>query len=1373
MVQEPALAEAVSPATEAGVPVTPPAPARETFAPQPSPREPAPTPERVTPKVAALVTKAREEPVTRRVTEEPPVAARAGPKGRAVLGLKTKVEAPTTIKEKAKPIPEKLKEKIEAAPRKTEQKKEEIPETKAEREERLERERAETREKLADQAAKEHVEALEKKAAADKAKREGETGTAQEKEKITPKKAATGEISSASLKNRKREDVERTAVRIGEKLGENAPEPVKRILALKEARKPFAHGRSALKDRERERIHALVDAEIDKWVAELEAAEAAREPSPQEKAAAREKELAETKTVLERQLTESETEEITARNRKAQQEEAYKAENDAAKAAVDQHFVPKMAEAAKTWDLATLREGVRAARAAFKGEVPAELGRDQGPWVNFLVYAGRKTSKAVEIVSAYTWVAKGQTDEFYSYAMDDPTVARVGVSGFEQEADDTLDLTGKKIDDSAMVAPADIESWLEASEEPGKGQVLTVKRRDGTTYTHQLREKQSHTAASLLKSIGVPASFMESPLVRAIDKRVRQELTRLVGNTPVYVVPDHVIDDIREAGDGSHALGLFIAPTVAQRAQGYRGAILVVEGATRNHAQYAHVLKHEMTHAAVDFAYDTNFKNSKEIFDTLFLEASTMGLMTGVLKKGEYGLTSPKEFMAEAISNPRFQEKLSRLSASPGLATALKSMPMRGGLLSSMWQKFVAQVSRIIGANIYGNAGMSYTEATLTLFGATAQEKAEMMAWAERQRGTAGFTSARTDVFIDGMRAGVPDGKVPDYDEVVDQIFDAPLLSSTAAGHVQTVKEWFDTKGGQSSLRQNRYRYTAFTKDLRNLVTDMLGDTAKPLVDAMNAHLGRDALRSRLSEAGDKVAAKLLDFRDRHKKEADAMEAWFDQATRSGSDPRYDKTDARNKQIAVPSFRTRWKRKENDKLHAAFNKFSPEAKALINEAVDAYKTMHKETAEETISTILDAAVKASGGAAGTSIALPKSETVQSVTQWVTSGEIDKPKSQQSQRDKDIHKALNTDSATGVGGLIKNNPALRVLEGMYVPLMRRGKNVVSATKDYTLAKNLPAGRDGGRRELVRLPRQHGGVRGLHRQHDRHDHRHQGPQEAAAGVRAEPARAVLRQRDRGPARRQGAAGQQAVRRGQGQPVAERGCRPRPEPQAPAGPDAGADPFGQAAAGTAGPRQARRRARHHAGSPAADRRQPPAAPAHGAHRGEGQLDRHGPGDEGLCQRQRHVPGEPAHQSTTECRAQVGERMDRSASRPAGQPTPRDRLRLQPAGELDRHASRPAVDTDRDEPVVRQLPDVVLVPRAADRAAVLLDAARADRQVEATRPRRRQHWRLPTARSACWGWARTPSTTCARPCTRSVPTVPTTRRRSLTTSRASPKRT
>ena len=94
------------------------------------------------------------------------------------------------------------------------------------------------------------------------------------------------------------------------------------------------------------------------------------------------------------------------------------------------------------------------------------------------------------------------------------------------------------------------------------------------------------------------------------------------------------------------------------------------------------------------------------------------------------------------------------------------------------------------------------------------------------------------------------------------------------------------------------------------------------------------------------------------------------------------------------------------------------------------------------------------------VVLPTGETVQTVKDWALSDDIDRDAANQTQRDKDLHKALGATAKS-----LQGSQEMRKVKGTYAPLVRFGKWFFTATHKITVPQGAKLEDDGKTTTLV--------------------------------------------------------------------------------------------------------------------------------------------------------------------------------------------------------------------------------------------------------------------------------------------------------------------
>lgn len=200
-------------------------------------------------------------------------------------------------------------------------------------------------------------------------------------------------------------------------------------------------------------------------------------------------------------------------------------------------------------------------------------------------------------------------------------------------------------------------------------------------------------AADALKSLnlqhlaGVP---------KAIADLMRNRLTALVGDVEVHIVSKsemaRAAGDLRVAfePDGFGNLGLHRI-TINDG----KSVVMLRADALTTPEQTAHVTLHEIAHAATVRAIVENPEAHATINQMMAETRAFLEFVPDIKKNLDYAFTDPKEFIAEAFSNPKVQEILAQVPMSRELSAKLK---LNGK--PTLWDAFVAFVRKTIEKTI-------------------------------------------------------------------------------------------------------------------------------------------------------------------------------------------------------------------------------------------------------------------------------------------------------------------------------------------------------------------------------------------------------------------------------------------------------------------------------------------------------------------------------------------------------------------------------------------------------------------------------------------------------------------------------------------------
>lgn len=704
------------------------------------------------------------------------------------------------------------------------------------------------------------------------------------------------------------------------------------------------------------------------------------------------------------------------------------------------------------------------------------------PFLNFLIYANGKLSvlerddnspaasmqrqeALIDIRQAYEMTRDEELVDFKAIADAEQRekIAAPTVKGEEGEQTRTMtaeeQTAGQDVEEfyrreQAVEEDPDIEAMraptseqMAAGKAPftRKGQTLT---NHATGFTYTLKDRADFKARDIAKVGQFPMARFRA-VWGLIDRKVSQILDGLVGDTRTFVLPDDVVQKLFHVPGNAKidAAGFYSRPTLAERAKGDNGLIVISESSYADKPFLAHVMKHEMVHAATIFAYDSNYKNTRRMADVLYTKALTVAMAETGLTKAQlirhpeygYGFTNAKEFLAEGLSKPEFQTFLTNLKTpiDPFLANIIKGTDTTS-FIRSIWDTLVDMVARIIGADGLGHQGTTYTEGVLRLAGSMAMSPAEAQDYAKKL-----IAQGTTQ-----MHGSVTASPITNPAQAYDQTHEAaePLIKAGLTEAASHLNAMMDGSGHRSIMRRMRHRYLSTTLDLRRL-TDKHFPPNSPLHKAVDAMLRKAVTAAGLAEDGNAAAIAFHQFALANPKEAAQVAVWLDGNTREGVDGRHPANHSTNAYFGsgagAKNFRLERQRASHAKYAKEWLGFSQAQKDVINKTAAAYGKMQRTAVREIATSILKAATKSG--------ALNLPTTFDQAVNWVITGGIDRTGNTMTQYDKNLHAALGP-----VAAKLQQATSVRTARGLYVPLMRRGGYVVSAKRDYSNPKHVPKG-----------------------------------------------------------------------------------------------------------------------------------------------------------------------------------------------------------------------------------------------------------------------------------------------------------------------------
>jgi hypothetical protein len=474
-------------------------------------------------------------------------------------------------------------------------------------------------------------------------------------------------------------------------------------------------------------------------------------------------------------------------------------------------------------------------------------------------------------------------------------------------------------------------------------------------------------------------------LEKLIYNQISNKLLQTVGSVKIHVVTDETLAQMTGT---PYAAGFYAT-------EDHR--IVLRESALRGdpeefHRLVVHEAMHSVTAQTMEDSMERDWKGRRwvEEIDLLMEEALDHMLMVDPRAGGAYGFSNAFEFVAEAFSNPYFQDYLKSVPISDALRVKLK---IKSWSLGTLWGAFVDKLRSMIG--LPGNA-TSAMEAIVSITETMMRAKNP----AERTMMAKRFTDRRM------LEKRGPSSQTISLKDLRDGAVDA-VTPSIGARNVLMKAATLD------QLRQWYGHVSAHFTRIVNLLQKVT------------------PYANRIRQASDVLGQKYADYEKRNPKEAQEFADLAIQATMlnvrlvdgvTGSAIRQVKSGTLipgNEHLGKDG-RTTWQAKSRlPALQDRYNKLSPEGRALYKEMTTFYRRMQNAATQKLVSNTILRTVKGLTDA-----------QVQDLTSKVVSG------------------TLGVADEKLVGGVVfkmlKEIRRVRVIGGDYFPLMRHGHLVVNTT-----------------------------------------------------------------------------------------------------------------------------------------------------------------------------------------------------------------------------------------------------------------------------------------------------------------------------------------
>lgn len=178
---------------------------------------------------------------------------------------------------------------------------------------------------------------------------------------------------------------------------------------------------------------------------------------------------------------------------------------------------------------------------------------------------------------------------------------------------------------------------------------------------------------------------------RVMAGTARAQLSKLVGDVDVHFLADDDLARLAGRADDDPPFGYHVL-----YGKGEKHVIFVRQSLMDNPDKLRHTVLHEATHAATVKAVVSDralHENIARLGGYIAHELNVGQYSADEINAMRYGLAQPKEFIAEAFSNPRFQEILATMPVPENVAAFLK---LDSGV-RNMWDALIHAVRKALG----------------------------------------------------------------------------------------------------------------------------------------------------------------------------------------------------------------------------------------------------------------------------------------------------------------------------------------------------------------------------------------------------------------------------------------------------------------------------------------------------------------------------------------------------------------------------------------------------------------------------------------------------------------------------------------------------
>lgn len=691
--------------------------------------------------------------------------------------------------------------------------------------------------------------------------------------------------------------------------------------------------------------------------------------------------------------------------------------------------MPRLAIAARDY----VKNVIDAVTTALKGageQLGSRIDRNHSPAENLAIFgkqllAGQHPGMdPSQFVTAKLLVDGGHMDDFFNLATNET------LGGYQLENRGTApEGQGGAFDEGANQF-LDIEQRPLSFQQRTTGEVMSLSGIKRSTGGEVLRD----AVAAVRKQTGVRG------FSRIITRMHAKMLRHLVGDVPVVFASS---DDIARMRAGRRVVAFYSNPSDKARFTTSDPAVYINndEWVAAGPAWRAHIILHELTHAATAFAVNNNIRGTAAIV-TRIRSRLRQHMESGMWPRDTskiYAFKNDHEFLAEAFSNPEFQDLLASIEAPDSLAEEIRGITART-TKPTWWQAFVAAVQNAIGMFDF-LAGNTRTTNYLDLIVSahpiamqSLQEQNEAAQW--QLQAPSRFNSLAAKLQEKRQAAA-------------SHAFDVLPMSFDVLDGLDAVKgkagfRWYNRASRWLSTR------LASTTEMIRSTERLFGGADNPFKALAEEFLSGRNQREKYRKVGDEISVDLAAFKKAH---AAAFAEFADiayEATLSSVDPSQPLSAPSNRHVSKKGLLDNHRRASHAALAPRWAALTPEAKSLWDRMATHYAAQEELRLGKLVRNIVNAAV------GKYDVKLPAGETTQSVVDWVMNGEVDRAApvdpanpatGERTARDEALHKALGKTAETLAG-----TRGMRRIKGTYIPLTRWGKYFFTAVHKV----QVPAG-----------------------------------------------------------------------------------------------------------------------------------------------------------------------------------------------------------------------------------------------------------------------------------------------------------------------------